>query len=64
MTDKLHPLSSLVAEGWEIVSASSSLDTLGVPFHSVLLRRDGEHKFLTVHKKLIGKAPAADELDV
>lgn len=64
MTDKLHPLSSLVTEGWEIVSSSSALDSLCQPVHSVLLRRNGEHKFLTMHRKLIGKAPAADELDV
>lgn len=64
MTDNLHPLSTLVSEGWEIISSSSPLDSFGQPVHSVLLRRDGAHKFLTVHKKLIGKQPATDEFDV
>jgi hypothetical protein len=64
MTDKLHPISDLVADGWEIISSSSPLDSLGTPFHSVLLRRDGQHKFVTVHRKLIGKAPSFSELDV
>ncbi|NMA97584.1 MAG: hypothetical protein GX970_05640 [Phyllobacteriaceae bacterium] len=64
MTDKLHPISELVAEGWEIISSSSPLDTLGTPTHSVLLRRNGEHKFVTVNRKLIGKAPSVSVLDV
>ncbi|MBF0678041.1 MAG: hypothetical protein IR164_03760 [Devosia sp.] len=64
MSDILHPLSKLVSEGWEIISSSSPLDTLGQPIHSVLLRRDGEHKFLTVRKKLIGKQPEVHEFDV
>jgi hypothetical protein len=64
MTDALHPLSALVAEGWEIVSCSSPLESLGQPVHSVLLRRDGQHKFLTIQRKLIGKGPSVTEMDV
>jgi hypothetical protein len=64
LTKILHPLSKLVAEGWEIISASSPLDSFGQPTHSILMRRDGEHKFLTVRKKLIGKQPEVNEFDV
>jgi hypothetical protein len=32
--------------------------------HSVLLRKDGEHKFLTVRRKMIGKVPEVSEFDV
>lgn len=64
MSDNMHPLSNLVSEGWEIVTASSALDTWAQPVHSVLLRKDGEHKFLTVRRKMIGKVPEVSEFDV
>jgi hypothetical protein len=58
------PISALVAEGWDIVAASSPLDSLGMPFHSVLLHKDGQHKFVTVSKKLLGGGLKVEVIDV
>jgi hypothetical protein len=64
LTEQNTPISALVAEGWEIVAASSPLDSLSMPLHSVLMCKDGQHKFVTVSKKLLGNGLKVDVTDV
>ena len=63
MSDR--PISSLVAQGWEIVGYSTT-DASGTTYqHSVLLRRNGQHKVLVLRKKMLGEGIVVDsELDV
>lgn len=63
MSDR--PISSLVAQGWEIVGYSTT-DASGTAYqHSVLLRRNGQHKVLVLRKKMLGEGIVVDsELDV
>ena len=63
MTDR--PISSLVAQGWDIVGYSTT-DASGTAYqHSVLLRRNGQHKVLVLRKKMLGEGIVVDsELDV
>ena len=63
MSDR--PLSSLVAQGWEIVGYSAT-DASGTAYqHSVLLRRNGQHKVVVLRKKMLGDGIVVDsEMDV
>ena len=63
MTDR--PLSSLVKQGWEIAGYSAT-DSSGTAWqHSVLLRRNGQHKIVVLRKKMLGEGIVVDsELDV
>ena len=62
MSDK--PLSDAVRQGWEIVSYSAT-DMSGETYqHNVLLHRQGQHKILTVRKKMIGDGVVVTELEV
>ena len=62
MSDK--PISDAVRQGWEIVSYSAT-DMSGETYqHNVLLRRQGQHKILTLRKKMIGDGVVASELEV
>ena len=63
MSDR--PLSSLVAQGWEIVDYSTT-DASGTAYqHSLLLRRNGQHKILVLRKKMLGDGIVVEEeLDV
>ncbi len=57
------PLSDAVAAGWEVVSFSVT-DTTGSLVHNVLLRRQGQHKVLTMRKKSLGSGVVASEMEV
>jgi hypothetical protein len=58
------PLSDLVRQGWEIVSYSAT-DMSGETYqHNVLLRRQGQHRILTLRKKMLGDGIVASELEV
>ena len=62
MTDT--PLSDAVAAGWEIVSYSVT-DSAGETYqHNVLLRRQGQHRILTIRKKMLGEGLVVTELEV
>ena len=58
------PLSDLVRQGWTIVSYSAT-DMSGETYqHNVLLTRQGQHRILTLRKKMIGDGVVASEMDV
>ena len=59
------PISTLVSQGWEIVGYSTT-DTSGAAYqHSVLLRRQGQHKVVVLRKKILGDGVVVDsEMDV
>ena len=65
MTADDRPLSTLVAQGWEIVSYSSGHEPgTGTPVENVLLRRQKHHKILSVRRKTLGGGLATKELDL
>ena len=58
------PLSDLVRQGWSIVSYSAT-DMSGETYqHNVLLTKGGQHRILTLRKKMIGDGIVASEMDV
>ncbi len=62
MTDR--PLSDAVSAGWEIVSYSAT-DYSGETYqHNILLRRQGQHRILTIRKKMLGEGVVVTELEV
>lgn len=62
MTDR--PLSDAVAAGWDIVSYSAT-DYSGETYqHNILLRRQGQHRILTIRKKMLGEGVVVTELEV
>ncbi|MBA4804412.1 MAG: hypothetical protein H2038_07160 [Brevundimonas sp.] len=62
MSDK--PLSDAVRQGWEVVGYSVT-DSSGEAWqHNFVLRRQGQHKVLTVRKKMLGDGVVASELEV
>ena len=62
MSDK--PLSDLVRQGWEMTDFSVATDSAGTQSHCFLLRRQGQHKVLTVRKKMLGDGVVASEMEV
>jgi hypothetical protein len=59
------PLSTLVAQGWEIVGYAAGSDAkTGMHNHSVLLRRQKQHKVLQLRNKWFGRGLVATELDI
>ena len=62
MTDK--PVSDLVRQGWEVHQYSASIGDSGTLEHCFLLRRNGEHKIVRVHNKMLGKGTVVEELEV
>lgn len=64
MTDA-KPLTTLVAQGWEIVGYSAGTDAKsGIHGHSVLLRRQKQHKVLQIRKKMLGGGLVTSEIDL
>ncbi|HWQ85532.1 hypothetical protein [Brevundimonas sp.] len=62
MSDK--PLSDAVRQGWEVVGFTVT-DSGGDAWkHIFLLRRQGQHKVLTVRKKMMGEGVVASEMEV
>ena len=58
------PLSNLVRLGWSVV-AYSVTDSSGETWHhNVLLTKGGQHRILTMRKKMIGDGIVASEMDV
>ena len=60
-----RPLSTLVAQGWEIVSyASGVAPTSHTPVENVLLRRQKNHKILSIRSKTFGGGYVVKEYDL
>lgn len=59
------PISTFVSQGWEVVGYSAT-DASGTAYqHSVLLRRNSQHKIVVLRKKMLGEGIVVDsELDV
>ena len=64
MDDEPKPLTQLVGQGWEIIGTSSFADNSGRVGYTVLLRRQRQHKLLTMKTRFIGKGLTVDERDV
>ena len=65
MIDDDRPLSKLVAQGWEIVSyASGHAPRSQMPVENVLLRRQKNHKILSVRRKTFGGGLVVTEFDL
>ena len=58
------PLSALVAQGWEIVNYSSSSDQSGYITQNILLRRQKQHRILSIRPQRMGKGYVVKEMDV
>ena len=62
MADENRPLSDLVAQGWEVAGFSSAHNGTCLT-HTVLLRKQRQHKILTLKKQpLLGMS--VKELDI
>ena len=59
-----RPLSTLVAQGWEIQSYSSGYDHSQGLMDCFLLRRQKQHKLLKIRKKTFGAGYVVKEIDV
>ncbi len=62
MSDNNHPLSTLVGQGWEVISFSTSHN--GSSHHemsAILLRRGRSHKILRIRPKLFGGRVVTEE---
>jgi hypothetical protein len=65
MTSDDRPLSTLVAQGWEIVGFSSGhASDGGTPVENVLLRRMKAHKLLSIRQKILGSGLVVKEYDL
>jgi len=58
------PLSDAVRQGWEVVDYSVTDSSGETWHHNFLLRRQGQHKVLTVRKKMLGGGVVASEMEV
>ena len=65
MSDDHQPLSTLVSQGWEVVSFSSSHNsTSNHETSAFLLRRGRSHKILRIRPKWHGRGRVVSEEDV
>ena len=62
MTKK--PLSALVRQGWTVVGYTVTDSGSETWKHNFLLSRQGQHKVLTVRKKMTGEGVVASDLEV
>jgi hypothetical protein len=65
MDNEDRPLSTLVAQGWEIVGYAAGLaPSSHSPVQNVLLRRQKNHKILSVRPKTFGGGYVVKEYDL
>ena len=65
MNDEERPLSTLVAQGWEVIGFTSARDpSWGTHAHHVLLRRQRAHKVLSIRAKALGAGHVVKEIDL
>jgi hypothetical protein len=62
MSDK--PLSDAIKQGWEVVSYSCTDSSDETWKHNFLIRRQGQHKILSIRKKMLGSGVVAEEMEV
>jgi hypothetical protein len=62
MSDK--PLSDLVRQGWQVVNYAVNDAGGTATYHNVLVTRQGQHKLLTIRKKMVGEGVVVSELEV
>jgi len=58
------PLSDAVRQGWSVAGYTVTDSGGDVWKHNFLLSRQGQHKVLTVRKKMMGDGIVASELEV
>ncbi len=67
MSDKLQterPVSDAVAAGWAIVTyAVHDMGGAGT-YHNLLLERQGQHKIVTIRRKMLGEGHVVEEIEV
>ncbi len=63
MSEDTRPLSELVAQGWEVAGFSTCHNGMGYA-HSVLLRRQRQHKLVTLSKRPVLGGTSIIEHDV
>ena len=59
-----RPLSTLVAQGWEVLQYSAGVGESAMHEHCFLLRKGRDHRILRVRKKMMGGGLVAEEIDV
>jgi hypothetical protein len=66
MSNEDRPLSTLVAQGWEIVSYTSEGQPPagGMPVGNVLLRRQKQHKIISIRTRILGAGYVVKEYDL
>lgn len=65
MSNEERPLSALVAQGWEIVSYSSGHEyASGAAVENILLRRQKNHRILSIRPKTFGGGYVVKEVDL
>lgn len=64
MNEDAKPLSTLVAQGWEIIGYTGSMDNAGNAIQNILLRRQKQHRVLSIRPKMLGKGLVAKEMDI
>jgi hypothetical protein len=65
MAGEDKPLSTLVSQGWEVVSYASTHDhARGMASDNFLLRRMKSHKLLKIRRKIFGGGFTITEMDI
>jgi hypothetical protein len=59
-----RPLSERMNQGWELVTYSTTAPYGQEQQHCFLLRRQGQHRVLTVRKKMMGQGHVVSEMEV
>ncbi|MEN5145743.1 hypothetical protein [Brevundimonas diminuta] len=59
-----RPLSERLNQGWELVSYSTTAPYGEQQQHCFLIRRQGQHRVLTVRKKVLGEGTVVSEMEV
>ena len=64
MKEVQRPLSTLLAQGWELQEYRTTQEEGTMLLHVFLLKRQRDHKLLLLRKKVMGTGLVAEELDV
>jgi hypothetical protein len=65
MAENDKPLSTLIAQGWELVNYAMGHDaTEGAGVHCFVLRKQKQHRILKVRPKMFGKGYVVKEMDI
>jgi hypothetical protein len=65
MAGEDKPLSTLIAQGWELLDyATGSEPSEGRSMHCFLLRKQKQHRLLRIRPKVFGKGYVVKEMDI